>query len=187
MSSSKATLKFAQYILIAILCGLTAAGAYNVWEAPFRDGLTFQSILGSLGALFVIVLLVERATEILIAVWRAPKAEKMKRECEALSAGSEEEIAKRKEFKEFKAGTKGVALMIGFTLSIIVCVAGVGLLTDLMDVQALGEEWQKYILRGMDILLTASLIAGGSDAFHQFTSALETFFKKTKESMSGES
>ncbi len=42
---------------------------------------------------------------------------------------------------------------------------------------------QESFLRAVDIVLTAGLISGGSDAFHQFTSALEKFFKQSKAKM----
>ena len=107
-------------------------------------------------------MLVERATEIVITIWRkVPETDKA------------EEIAK------YQAETKGYSLLVGFTLSVIVCSAGIGLLGEIIDSRNGSPEF----FRGVDIILTSGLIAGGSDAFHQFVRALETFFTKSKENM----
>ncbi len=175
--------RFAQILTCVVLLAIIILGACHSWEVPFRKELSLKNIMGSLGALFVIVLLVERATEILIGIWRAPKSAKMERDAARMAAEPEKHEAMQHDLRLYKTGTKGIALLIGFTISIVVCVAGVGLFSDLLDLSQADEEWQVGLLRGLDILLTSSLIAGGSDGFHQFTSAIETFFRRSKENM----
>ena len=106
----------------------------------------------------------------------------MKKELSALKDDASNIAAateKSKELTKFQAETKGIELLAGFSLSVLVCAAGVGLLGEIIDV-AKGNE---HFLRGVDIVLTSGLIAGGSDAFHKFATALETFFDKSKENM----
>jgi len=123
------------------------------------------------------VLLIERATEILIAVTRNQQTEILMAEVEALSAdpaSKAEHSQKSLELAAFKNETKALALLIGFSISVVACAGGIGILGTIVDMTAGADE--KFI-RGIDILLTSGLLAGGSDAFHQFVRALETFFQ----------
>lgn len=150
-----------------------------VW-VPLRGDLTLQSVVGALGGLFVIVLLVERLTEIVIAVWRRPKAEVMKTEIKQMAKDSSKEtekFQKQRSLTEYQTETKSLALWIGYGISVLVCCSGVGVLDSLLQISA----GNTIFLRGVDIVLTAALIAGGSDGFHQFMAALESFFKETKD------
>jgi len=155
-------LSFGKWLLLGTLATIIIVFSVNPQSARFADNLTFQDVLAALGGIFIIVLLVERATEIVITNWRkTPQTDKA------------EEIAK------YQAETKGYSLLVGFTLSVIVCSAGIGLLGEIIDSRNGSPEF----FRGVDIILTSGLIAGGSDAFHQFVRALETFFTKSKENM----
>ncbi len=155
-------LSFGKWLLFGALAIIIIIFSVNPQSARFAQDLTFQDVLAALGGIFIIVLLVERATEIVITIWRqGPETDK---------AG---------DAAKYQAETKGYALLIGFTLSVIVCSAGIGLLGEIID----STSGSPQFFRGVDIILTSGLIAGGSDAFHQFVRALETFFTKSKENM----
>jgi hypothetical protein len=141
--------------------------------------LTLQKVLAALGGIFIIVLLVERATEIVISIWRQAETDQKKEELAAHTADPAKAATAAKDLARYQAETKVISLLIGFALSIVVCSAGVGLLGEIIDI----TKSNLHFLRGVDIILTSGLIAGGSDAFHQFTSSLETFFTKSKEKM----
>ena len=177
---------FPKFLVLAVLLVVTIVFSITPQIAPIRPDLTFQSVLGALGGIFVIVLLVERATEIAITIWRQSAADAMKEEISLLAKDAtraDELMTKSKAFAVYQAGTKSIALLIGFSLGVIVCSAGVGLLVTVVDTSRANINF----MRGVDILLTAGLIAGGSDGFHQFTSALETFFSESKKNMENKS
>ncbi len=173
---------FPKVLVLAVLLVVVIVFSVTPQVAPIRADLTFQSVLGALGGIFIIVLLVERATEIAIAIWRQSAADALKEEISLLAKDATraaDHLAKSKELAVYQAGTKSIALLIGFSLGVIVCSAGVGLLASVVDTSKASINF----IRGVDILLTAGLIAGGSDGFHQFTSALETFFSESKKKM----
>lgn len=173
---------FAKTLALVGLTILVIVFSANPLTAPIKDGLTFSSVMASLGGIFVIVLLVERVTEIAITIWRQSDANELKAEIENLKKGTTNAVAlleKQIGFAKYQAETKSIAILIGFTISIVVCCAGVGLLGAVIDI----PKENPNFLRGVDILLTSGLIAGGSDSFHQFVSTLETFFNESKNRM----
>ena len=168
---------FGTWLLLGILTIVVIIFSVNPRSAPIISGLTLQDVLAALGGIFVIVLLVERATEIIISIWRQAPTDQLKEELSALMgdpAKAADATAKAKELAKYKAETKGFPLLFGFTLSIVVCSAGVGLLGEIIDI----TKGNVQFLRGVDIVLTSGLIAGGSDEYHQFVRALEKLFKK---------
>ncbi len=173
---------FGKALLILTLTALTLFYAAHPQTAPIRPELSLQSVSGALGGIFVIVLLIERATEIVISIWRQAGAEDLKQQIESLSkdpADAATRLAGARALSAYQTETKSLALLVGFSLSVVVCAAGVGLLATVVD----PTQGDPEFLRGVDILLTSGLLAGGSDAFHQFTSALETFFSESKKKM----
>jgi hypothetical protein len=173
---------FGTWLLLGILTIVIIIFSVNPQLAPIFSDLTLQKVLAALGGIFVIVLLVERSMEIVVSIWRQAPTDQLKEELSALMADpakAADATAKAKELTKYQAETKGFSLLVGFALSIVVCSAGVGLLGEIIDI----TKGNKYFLRGVDIVLTSGLIAGGSDALHQFVRALETFFTKSKEKM----
>lgn len=176
-SGEKNAVSFGKWLVFIILSIIVISFSVNIQSAPFDPALNLQKVLGALGGIFIIVLLVERVTEIFVSIWRQAKTDQMREEIE--TAKGEQKTNKSKELAKWQAETKAFSLLIGFTISVVVCSAGVGLLGEIIKV----DQGSKNFLRGVDIVLTSGLIAGGSDAFHQFTSALETFFVKSKKNL----
>ena len=204
---------FLRGVAIAIVVVLTAVFSVNLRVAPILGDLTFSKLLTALGGILVIVLLVERATEIVITVFRQPHTEELQSDIDALKKGAAIAApappavpagapavpppvpavpgvaapppplnaidAKEKELAKYQSETKGIALLFGFTLGVAACSAGIGLLGAIVDV----AQGHQHFLRGIDIILTSALIAGGSDGFHQFVTTLGTFFDESKKRM----
>ena len=190
------------FIILAV-----AFGAMHPQFAPIKADLDAPKIMGVVGGFFVLVLLIERTAEIFITILRGSEAEGLKekiselaKEIEkaelvikampagstaALEAANKEAKQKQDELRKNKAelvtnqsDTKYKALLMSFFLSAIVCAGGVGILNTIVEIDP-GRVCVNY-LRGIDIVLTAGLLAGGSDAFHQFVRALETIFANIK-------
>jgi cytochrome c biogenesis protein CcdA len=171
-----------KFVVLAVLTFIVIGYSYYPLAAPLKNDLTIQTIFGALGGIFILVLLIERVTEIAIAILREALAERIKGELAALQsdplrAGVTEAEANAK-LIAYQAETKVIALLIGFSLSIIVCSAGIGILNTIVVIDSTMGNLR--FLRGIDITLTSGLLAGGSDSFHQFISALENFFESTK-------
>jgi len=172
---------FGKFLLLGILTIAVIIFSVNPQKAPIISDLNLKNLFVALGGIFVIVLLVERATEIVISIWRHAPTEQLKEELSTLkgdTAKAAEETVKAKELTKYQAETKGDALLVGFALSVVVCSAGVGLLGEIIDTTEVNEKF----FRGVDIVLTSGLIAGGSDSFHQFVRALEILFGKMRKS-----
>ena len=172
---------FGKWLLLGILTIVVIIFSVNPRSAPIISDLTLQDVLVALGGIFVIVLLVERVTEIVVSIRYQATTDQLEEELSALKgvpAKAADAMAKAKELAKYKAETKGFSLLFGFTLSIVVCSAGVGLLGEIIDI----TKGNVQFLRGVDIVLTSGLIAGGSDEYHQFVRALEKFFKKMPKS-----
>lgn len=179
---------FAKALILAVLAIIVVIFSIEPQFAPIKSTLKLPDVMGALGGVFIIVLLVERVTEIVITIWRQSESESIKSEIESIGkdlAKTPDGIKsldlqeKNKSLATYQSNTKSIALLVGFSISVIVCAAGVGLLDVVLDT-ATGN---KSFLRAVDIILTSGLIAGGSDSFHQFVSTLETFFNQSKKQM----
>jgi hypothetical protein len=177
-------MRFQKFLLIAVSVIVIIVGSVSPMNLPFKN-LTISSVGGTLGGLFVLVLLIERVTEIAISIWRQPTADRLTKSIEMLAEATRtaevEELGELKmNLASYKSETKSIALQFSFAISIVTCMVGVGIFTSLFDYSGITSGNQKTFVRGTDIVLTAGLLSGGSDAFHQFTSALENFFKSSK-------
>lgn len=153
---------FRKFLLAGVLLLLAIVSSVTFpTGAPIKEGFGFESLLGTLGGILIMVLLVERVTEIVLAFRRQAKKENMPEQDE----------------------TKRIALIIGFSLGVLVCSAGVGMLSTILNTEGANQG----LIRFVDIILTAGLIAGGSDGFHQFVAAIETFFVESRKKMKKDS
>jgi hypothetical protein len=167
-----------KFVVLAVLTFVVIGYSYRPLAAPLKSDLTIQDIFGTLGGIFILVLLIERVTEIAIAILREAPAKKIQGEIVALQSDPLRAEVKEAELIAYQSETKTIALLIGFSLSIIVCSAGIGILNAIIVEDSTRANIR--FLRGIDIVLTSGLLAGGSDSFHQFVSALENFFESTK-------
>lgn len=176
--------RFSYIVIIVILIIVVIFYAVNPLYAPFKT-IELPHLAGTFGALFIIVLLIERVTEIFISLTRSTKADQLKLAVDSFS--EDDRKTKEKEFKEaenalstYKSATKKSAMTAGFVLAVLICAAGVGFLSEVIDLDQIKINDQESFIRGMDIILTAGLISGGSDAFHQFVTTVEAYFKDSK-------
>lgn len=166
-------------VTIIALVAAIFVGSYFPQSASIRTDLTFEGIMGALGALFIFVLLVERTTEILVVIGRQETADSLKQEQDTLSKdpSKADDLAKKAlELIIYQANTKRFALLVGFAVAVITCSGGVGILKAIVTISSPTPPF----LRGIDIVLTSGLLAGGSDSFHQFVRAIESFFEAKK-------
>ncbi|MCY4560221.1 MAG: hypothetical protein OXF79_28460 [Chloroflexi bacterium] len=143
-------------------------------EAPFLIALT------QLGILYIVALFVERALEVLIKAWRQGGRILLEEEVRS-EPDDQAKVRKEKELEQYKAGTQRRALLAGFTLGILVSLAGVRLLGPIFDVSGgTTSEFQTAVFQFADIVITAGLIAGGSATIHELMALIDDFLKASR-------
>ena len=152
-----------------LVAALAIFGAYLAYPSVINTKLTGAEVYAMLGSYFIITLLIERFTEIVISTFRGKETEEIK------AQGDQSRL------NQYKAETKKYALSLSFIIAMIISLSGVGFFNEVLVDLSKVQGFQAHLLKGIDIVLTASLISGGSDYFHQFLTMIETFFKKTKE------
>ena len=80
--------------------------------------------------------------------------------------------------KELKEKRRKWVLLLAFFIGLLLSLFGVRILTDLITTD-LEDGVQKTWISIMDMLLTASLIAGGSDGIHAMIKKVQTFANDT--------
>ena len=143
-------------------------------EAPFLIALT------QLGILYIVALFVERALEVLIKAWRQGGRILLEEEIRS-ETDDQAKAGKEKKLEQYKAGTQRRALLAGFTLGILVSLAGVRLLGPIFDVSGVGVSgFQAAVFQFADIVITAGLIAGGSATIHELMALIDDFLKASR-------
>ncbi|GEM_PF-6843600 len=169
---------------------------------PTAD-LTPGRVFELLGTLLVLALLLERSLEVFVTAWRGPDADKLRlkvaqcarveRQFELLPAAertaratditkAETDLrsAEQQEL-EYKTVTQrhtlGAALVLGTLISAI----GFRTLERLVVPGSLADlaAWQRTAFMAVDVVLTGSVIAGGSDGLHKMINAMIRFFDET--------
>ena len=136
--------------------------------APFKAelGSSVPSIIAGMG---VLVVLVERATEVVVNAVRmeetimTTKLSRMEQQLE--QSGPEYSVLKER-LERYKLGTQRLSLLVGLALGVFIGCTGVGILANILNLEVAVPRYLQ-LRRAVDILLTAGLLAGGSQAFHE--------------------
>ena len=91
-----------------------------------------------------------------------------------------EQIEAQKKLDAYRSRTETLAMYSGFAIGLIVGFAGVHTLQVIFDAGSLSGS-QKTLFQGVDIVLTAGLIAGGSKGINAITSLLGNFLEASKQ------
>ena len=155
-------------------------------------GLSFQSDSGDkaldvLGRLILIALFVERGIEIFVELWRGSKKNKKKHTMKILKekfSGDMENPSYKKDSHElseklhfYQAVTMRISLWMSFLFGLIMSISGVRALDPLLSSPVGGT--QEILFRGVDILLTAALISGGSEGLHKIMTVFKRFMEES--------
>jgi hypothetical protein len=144
------------------------SGGRQPLSAPLQEGLTGK-IATILAGFAVVAAVIERATEVVVGIFRTLNKEfdeELKRlETDLGDKNTPEYRAKLNQYIAYRAGTQQLSLLVGFTMAVLLCSAGVGILASILNLDKIGPAQEQFI-RGVDIILTSGLLAGGSQAFH---------------------
>ncbi len=182
--------------IFLIIVFIAAPLGLVLWLAPgslaFGD-FDSNDIIRLITSLFLVALFMERALEVFITTWRGPTTDRLDHSI----AKANEQIAEvkpnvpealAKELKDlesrrldYKAGTKRLALWTALAMGLIISGVGVRTLNLLVDTEALGAlpRTQAQLFTWVDVMLTGSMIAGGSEAMHKLLKAYTAFMDST--------
>lgn len=171
---------------------LVTLGAYLSF-----DGLSFQpesgdNALNVLGRLTLIALFVERGIEVFVELWRGGSKSWKKHQLEELAEEKERvkgDVEEERRLQDrlnkldedlhlYQVITTRISLWAGFLFGLLMGIAGVRALQPLFT-RPVGET-QQILFQGVDILLTASLISGGSEGIHKIVSVFKRFIEESE-------
>lgn len=131
-------------------------------------------------------LLIERALEVLLTVWRGPDAAKLElriKELQSLKERSELINEEEEKLLTHRNNTKKNAFFLSVTIGIIISLLGMRVLEMLFDAEAFASlpDFQRIMLQIVDVLITGFLLGGGADGIHKVVSLFTTYMDETKD------
>ncbi len=171
---------------VLVVLGGVLVAVLRQLPLTFRDNGISQ-VTQLLLSLILVSLFLERTIEVFITIWRGPQARQLEANVRAhqvrmaaLSKSNEpdREIsmaqtsqaldAANQAAVQHKSATRGWALWAGMGLGMAISLAGVRTLSSLVtpDSYALLSVQQKNFFDLVDVVITAGLIAGGSNGLH---------------------
>lgn len=179
---------------VVLVGSLLGAGYFAPAALNFVD-ITWEVVFSHLGMVVLLTLFVERAQEVILTTWRAQSSEA----CELAILEAERHLANAKKDVEpekavaiaerlsqlraqklnHKARTRTLALRLGLAMGLLVSVVGVRVLAPLLEEGSLLAllPYQLTAFNAVDILLTGSVIAGGSDGVHKLAEFYRVFME----------
>jgi len=171
---------------IAVGC-LVAAAVWRPGLVRFNE-ITVADTLRIVIPLFLIAAFMERANEVLITAWRAPRANDLCRQVEKLTELTKTDPTVLPQLHQaednlssYKADTRRVAVVGMLALGILISVVGVRALELLLDADAFRglSGIQRGAFEPLDVLVTGALLGGGSDGIHKLVKVFTDFLDAT--------
>lgn len=140
--------------------------------------LSPEDYMGIFSHLAILALITERFVEIFTSVIRKP--DRVVLEGDLREADGPENKAKALDTLEsYKAKTGVFTITISFITGLVIASVGVRILDPLFDTNELTSA-QSLFFDGIDIVITAGLIAGGSKGINSLTSSIGAVFDAMK-------
>jgi hypothetical protein len=178
-----------------LLAGAAALVGVVIFCTGLRwDGLTFNvkvtGIAGLLAPVAFAAAVVERAVEILISPWRDTGANKLQKKLNAIQVRPDDAQkaadlkAASEQLDEYRGATQQYAFAVSLVLSMCASIAGVRALEPFLDPGKFSDlskahPGQYLFFLGVDVALSAALLAGGADGVHSVVNAVTSFFDAT--------
>ena len=174
---------------------LAAAAGAVAWAAatvPLTgEGVRFEAgwpdVAGMLAPLVLLALFIERAVEVVMAVWRAPGARALearlaraRRRASAEPAAQGDVEALEGALRTYRAASQRLAFLTGVTMSALLALAGVRALAEMLDPAVAVPAPRAGLFALVDVALTALLLAGGADGIHKLATTLTCFLETTR-------
>lgn len=146
--------------LVTIIWSWSKATSFS---SPFVSD-PMKTVSSTIAGLGVLVIFIERTTEVVINAVRT-EGKTLADRLASLDPNSQEHAQTAQILRQYKADTEKLSLLAGLTLGVLTSCTGVGVLTQILDLTIAIPQYLE-LRRSIDIILTAGLLAGGSQAFH---------------------
>lgn len=176
----------------AIVCALGAVAAIAIGlnaGVLDRKPVDLAAVLRLLGTYGVLALVVERTLEVFISAWRGQvtgqlfsAVESARRRLEAApqSFGLQQAAAETdRALSDYRGTTQRIALRAGVVLGLLIAATGIRTLDLFVAVPTDVASLVLYTF--LDLVVTAGMIGGGSDAVHKLMSAVTGFLDATRD------
>jgi len=184
-------------LVAMVVAAIVAANTTDIVRfSPFTAGEFVQRFT----PLFLASLFVERTVEVFITSWRDLASMRLKDaqkqaklavttpEGTPAAAGAQDALTTaQRALTDYQAETRRWAFAGSVFLGVIVAGLGVrafGLFVDSGEFEDLRQA-QRVAFHTMDVILTAGVLAGGSDALHQFVTTFTSFMTTTRKNLTG--
>lgn len=143
-----------------------------------------------MGYLILTSLFVERAIEMFLSAWRSEEADSkdlaiahVKLKLESVDHKKSDELLSKLEFlekdrMEYSAKSRAYAIWAGMIIGAIISLVGVRTLSGIVNSAGL-VDIQLQLFTIVDVMLTAVVLAGGSDAINKITKVYNSFAVST--------
>jgi len=181
--------KHLRWILIVVAIGVACLAA--AWPALRFAKIEVSDLPSRLAMLFLCALLIERTVEVLLTIWRAEDANKKQTEVQRLldaGKGALDPAVKSAQdaLLKYRAETLRLALPLSFFLGLLIAGLGVRFMDQFIDeMLSQPDPTQLWWFHVADIVLTASLLAGGADPIHKVLDAFRKFMEASANKASG--
>jgi len=167
---------------------------------PFKPGAA-TNLPAMFGYLLLICIFVERSIEMFLSSFRGAGANKIDFELKNLQ-GDINEFEGKKPLEDnaemqlndlkvklratedkrarYRAESGYLALWIGLFIGLAVSLVGVRILGNIVEMDNLAEKQKGFFIM-VDVLLTGSVLAGGSEAFNKIMKVYNSFMTKSAE------
>jgi hypothetical protein len=167
------------FLLVTILAIALLAARYVPAEAPPKASSIEDLVTVSLSILGI-VLMLERAIEAYVSLFREPGRRKLREILDTWSSegssygegnesGSQQARLAQQETElrlwEYSEGTRRLTLALGVVFSAALAVGGVSTLRSFVDIYGV-SVFQCQLLLVLDVLLTIGVLVGGSQGVH---------------------
>lgn len=134
-----------------------------------------------LAPLMLVSIFIERSLEVFITAWRGGKETELQRDVDKQTQLAGGDLAKldkvqkaQDTLSQYKSQTAQLALPAALVLGILISALGIRGLGNFVDKSSFHGQQQSWFTVA-DVLLTGSLVGGGSDVVHQVIHAFTNF------------
>jgi hypothetical protein len=170
-------------------CGILVFACVASW---WGIALSVQAanVANLLAPLFLASAFIERAAEVVITPWRDPGYNDIRAKLTAASAANPPNAAQvnalTQELSDYVAETTRYAFIVVFFFGLVAAMIGIRALSPFLGKPlegAISDAGQRETFIIFDVVLSAALLAGGSNGIHSIVDAVTSFFDASAQKM----
>lgn len=164
-------------VVAFIAIAITAGGLAALLRPPVVrfQPLGLDDVVHLLTPLCLIAVFVERVLEVFLTAWRGEKASELKDLVRRGCVADEHGRTPAQRLLAYKSQTRRLAFIGGTATGIAIALAGVRILQPLLDPAGVAPAWQQGALTTIDVLLTGTVLGGGSQGMHRVAKLMSRF------------